>query len=238
MYVYVSVSVSESVSVSASVSNPGNKRCANLQPLQKALLVYRTVFACVLWKISRWPFQKSVAQELDATQCQMLAYVLPCVPGDYEDLDAFCRRRARQARNVANKCGMWSITWCERVVAWNEHLMRASAYEHPCTQLLRLHDSTWLMFKRALWVSQYDTRNSVLAGRTGTRLNIGRPQVRWLDGVRVATSVCESRSVSKKGGNALSISSRIRESLNELRISLTQSGRYSAACDSICNILC
>ena len=78
------------------------------------------------------------------------------------------------------------------------------------------------MFQRSLWVSERDSRNSVLAGRTGTRLNIGRPQVRWQDGLSVAESVRKSRGVSIKGNNALSISSRIRESLNELRSSASQ----------------
>jgi len=203
-------------------ANAGNKKCSHLQPTQKALLIYRTVFSTVLWKLSRWPFQKSIAEELDASQCQMLALVLPCVRAQVEDLDTYYRRRARQARNVASKCGMWSISWCDRLVSWHEHLKRAGAYQHPCTKLLKLHDSNWLMFQRSLWVSERDSRNSVLAGRTGTRLNIGRPQVRWQDGLSVAESVRKSRGVSIKGNNALSISSRIRESLNELRSSASQ----------------
>ena len=106
----------------------GHKSCSDLQPVQRALLIYRTVFACVLWKISRWPFQKSIAQELDSLQCKMLMFVLPCVPGEGEDIDVFCRRRARQARNVALKSGMWSIVWCRRVISWSMHLTRAATY--------------------------------------------------------------------------------------------------------------
>ena len=71
-------------------------------------------------------------------------------------------------------------------------------------------------------MSEYDTHNSIFSGRTGTRLNIGRAQVRWIDGVRVAETVVESRSTSVKGSNALSISSRIRESIKELRDSVAQ----------------
>ena len=77
------------------------------------------------------------------------------------------------------------------------------------------------MTMRSAWVSETGTRNSVLAGRTGTRLNIGRPQVRWTDGLSVALEVVKVRQESLKGNNALSISSRIREALLELRISLT-----------------
>ena len=53
------------------------------------------------------------------------------------------------------------------------------------------------------------TRNSVIAGRTGTRLNIGRPQVRWVNGVGIAKHVLEGRQQSIRGNNALSISVRI-----------------------------
>ena len=105
-------------------ANSGSSKCSKLSPSSRALLIYRAVFACVLWKISRWPFQKSIAQELDSTQCRMLAYVLPCVRSVDEDIDTFCRRRSRQARTVANRVGLWSIVWCQRVIAWSAHLKR------------------------------------------------------------------------------------------------------------------
>jgi len=144
-----------------------------------------------------------------------------CVYVVDEDIDTFCRRRARQARTVANSVGLWSIVWCQRVIAWSAHLKRAALYQHPCTKLLNLNAATWLMTMRSQWVSVTGTRNSVLAGRTGTRLNIGRPQVRWTDGLSVALEVVKVRQESLKGNNALSISTRIREALSELRISLT-----------------
>ncbi len=66
-------------------------------------------------------------------------------------------------------------------------------------------------------VPEIDTRNYLFAGRTGTRVNIGRPQVRWSDGLEVARNVCESISKPVKGSNSLSIVSRIREALSGLR---------------------
>ena len=68
------------------------------------------------------------------------------------------------------------------------------------------------------FVTEHGTRNSVLAGRTGTRLIIGRPQVRWCDGLGVAKHVLEGRQESLKGSNALSISVRIREALILYRV--------------------
>jgi len=199
-------------------ANSGCKQCKNLQPAKRALLIYRTVFACVLWKISRWPFQKSIAEELDSTQCKMLSIVLPCVRAAEEDIDTYCRRRSRQAKNVANKVGLWSIIWCERVIAWSNHLKRANCYNHPCNSFLIAHGASWLQSMRSAFVTEHGTRNSVLAGRTGTRLNIGRPQVRWCDGLGVAKHVLEGRQESLKGSNALSISVRIREALILYRV--------------------
>ena len=57
------------------------------------------------------------------------------------------------------------------------------------------------------------TRNSIYRGRTGTRLNIGRPQVRWADGTDVARFVLDGRQSSLIGNNALSVGSAIREGM-------------------------
>ena len=73
---------------------------------------------------------------------------------------------------------------------------------------------------RSSFVTEFGTRNSVTAGRTGTRLNTGRPQVGWVDGVGIAGHVVEGRQESMPGSNALSISVRIREALAVYRVSL------------------
>ena len=62
----------------------------------------------------------------------------------------------------------------------------------------------------------------VVAGRTATRCNIGRPQVRWEDGHKVAKNLLESRELRLEGNNALCIASRIRNVLNELRLEAVQ----------------
>ena len=99
-------------------------------------------------------------------------------------------------------------------------------YAHPVPRLLDHHNSEWLMEQRSHFVSEFSFRNSVFAGRTGTRLNIGRPQVRWSDGLSVAASVCEGRSESQRGANSLSIATRIRDALSALHepVASPQSG--------------
>ena len=71
------------------------------------------------------------------------------------------------------------------------------------------------MHQRAKWVSSnsIDCRNSCLAGRTGTRLNVGRPQPRWQEGIALAEEVLHNRNIALKGQNALTIGSRIRDAL-------------------------
>ena len=108
------------------------------------------------------------------------------------------------------------------MLAWDKHVRRGERYQHICCALLKHHDSRWLLFQRANFVPEFssewsDNRNSLSRGRTGTRLNIGRPQMRWADGVTVAEEVLKGRSVSQNGGNALSISTAIREAVASAR---------------------
>jgi len=171
--------------------NAGCTAAKHLPPSEKVRLLYRTVVAKVQWKLSRWPFQKTVAVELDKTQCRMTAFLLPCVRERDEALDSYCRRRLRNARNVCEKVGFWSELWCRRVTDWDAHDRRGAKYKHICASLVDYKHSQWLMHERSKWVpfDSENTRCSVLAGRTGTRCNVGRPQTRWEDGLKLATEV-------------------------------------------------
>ncbi len=185
--------------------------------MQSRRPLYRTVLACISWKLSRWPFRKSIAEELDRVHCQMLAFVLPCARLVTETIDQYCRRRCTNARNVAMHAGMWSDIWCKRIINWNYHLERACNYNHMCSRLLKYHDAVWLQSQRAKWVSENDSRNSIVAGRTGTRACGCRPQVRWSDGIQTAVALREASSRTVKGNNAKTIGSRIQEAVKSLR---------------------
>ena len=65
-------------------------------------------------------------------------------------------------------------------------------------------------------INSISSHLSVVAGRTGTRCNIGRPQMRWEDGLKLAREVMSSRATSLKGNNALTIGTRIRNAFLEL----------------------
>ena len=51
----------------------------------------------------------------------------------------------------------------------------------------------------------------------GTRLDIGRPRMRWADGVTVAEEVSKSRSVSHTGCHALFIGTISRDAIASAR---------------------
>ena len=193
-------------------SSVGSKRAKNLSAAGKALLLQRAVVSNFLWKISRWPFQKSVAILLDKTQCKMLSHILPCPVGVGETVDHYCRRRARLARNVSIESGAWSKLWCNRVGRWDQHVRRGVVY-HFCHDLMLHHSSQWLLLQRAVFTTENSERCTLTAGRTGTRLNIGRPQPRWDSGVQIAKAVLETRVMSEQGGNALSIGTIVRNAV-------------------------
>ena len=86
-------------------------------------------------------------------------------------------------------------------------------------KLLLYHNSDWLQAQRSQFVPAWgsvSTRNSVLAGRTGTRANGGRPQQRWDAGICLAQAFLRSRRGSLANSHALSVSSRIRNAIREI----------------------
>ena len=218
-------------------SNSGSSKCRSLDPVSNIKLLNRTVMSVFSWKIARWPFQKSVARELDALQCKLYTYMLPCSPRDGETLDQFYRRRLRQSRAIATQVGLWSLHWCDRTVQWNSHLSRGAKYNHICTRLLTHKNQEWLLQQRALFVN---SQNSLVAGRTGSRLNNGKPQPRWSEGSDLACSILDlSRSGSGSSQN-VSISTRIRDAVQSIRalpiISFFDNHNDSQSTDSATNL--
>ena len=152
----------------------------------------------------------------------MMDFVLPCPRAHNESIDHYCRRRLRQARNVCQQVGFWSLLWGERVIKWEEHLKRGERYTHLCARLMSFHGTQWLMEQRSAFVptdsrNMNGSRNSLFSGRTGTRMNIGRPQPRWQDGCSIARDAKKARAQSIKGKNARTIGTIIREALETAR---------------------
>ena len=171
----------------------------------------RSVYSAINWKLARWPYQKSIAEELDGVQVHMIS-ILQRIPRlDGEDNVSWTRRSRRLARNTCSTIGLWSEAWAGKVIDWHDHVMR-----HDCIMksLVQHKNSAWLQTQRSYFVSSNgstSTRNSLLAGRTGTRADGGRPQPRWESGISLARSLLQTRDVSARGNNSLSIGSRIRQ---------------------------
>ena len=202
-------------------ANAGSSETRKVGTLDRAMLLERTVVSKFRWKLSRWPFQKTVAIALDSVQCRMMAIIMKTTRMSHETIDVFCRRRNREARNVCEAAGMWSELWANRVVHWHQHVARGVRHNHFCHPIMINKNQHWLQMQRVQWVysNGSSSRNTMLAGRTGTRCNIGRPQVRWDSGVELAQEVLKSKRLTQKGGKVMSISSRIKNAL----VAITQS---------------
>ena len=183
----------------------------------KLSLLMRTVFCTVNWKFSRWPFQKSIAVEMDKLQVNMVAMVSRYPKLASEDWVGWIRRKRRLARNICQRIGFWSEAWALRQVKWHEHVERSPGV---LKDLLLYHSSNWLQSMRSRLVpanGSESIRNSVLAGRTGTRNNDGKPQPRWNAGIELARAYLQSRGICQRNSNAISVSSRIREAVTYIR---------------------
>ncbi len=132
------------------LGNIGSKRARELPVQQKLKLVTRAVQPQFEWKCSRWPYQKTIAIELENLQCQMIARCVKFERLPTETLDQYDRRRKRESRNIVCKHGSWAIRWAERVVNWHNHVLRAEARGFILPQLWRWHDRQWLMQQRPI----------------------------------------------------------------------------------------
>ena len=146
---------------------------------------------------------------MDNMMVNMVSIFIGIHRDNFEDWVSFVRRRRHLARNLCCKIGLWSEAWARRVISWHEHILRGGGV---LRDLVMWKNSSWLEFQRSAWVTAgfSTSRNSLTAGRTGTRCNIGRPQPRWEAGIALARSFLDTRQNALQGGNALSVGSRIR----------------------------
>ena len=93
-------------------------------------------------------------------------------------------------------------------------------YSHVCARLMKFHGTAWLQHQRSAFVPENSigARNTLSSGRTGTRMNIGRPQPRWQEGCSVARDAKTARAHSIKGENARTIGTIIREAIEAARV--------------------
>ena len=95
---------------------------------------------------------------------------------------------------------------------------------------MNFHADAWLQQQRSIFVpsesqSTNNDRISIFSWRTGTRLNIGRPQVRWQDGCAIAHTTQEARAISLRGQNARTVGSIIKEAFDAARAFVIRGNR-------------
>ena len=135
------------------------------------------------FRVSRWPPQKVIAQELDQMQAAMIASILRRRPLPGEGLAIFFRRRMRDAHVIARSQGTRSSKWFRRFEKWNEHLDRHP--EHASSHVMATRASPWLQARRAVFAASSSIRTNSwtsLAGRTDTRNHRGFVAQRWESG--------------------------------------------------------
>ena len=141
------------------------------------------------------PPQKQQAIKLNQIQTKMCLIVQNLRPFEGEDLIGWSRRRWKCAHKLAAEQGLWSVKWFNRALRWDEHLERHP--NHVISPLRIWRGRDWLMQQRQSHmpaVSQFWSRLTSFAGRTGTRAYAGCVHKRWHDGVAFAAETLDSSS--------------------------------------------
>ena len=191
--------------------NSGNLEINSLKIETKLSLLMRSVYSAINWKLARWPYQKSIAEELDGVQVHMVS-ILQRIPRlDGEDNVSWTRRSRRLARNTCSTIGLWSEAWAGKVIDWHDHVMRRPSI---LKDIYMCQNSDWLQARRALFTParpSASSRFSIHAGKNDTRISAGQPPPRWEAGINLARSFLVTQGMSTRGSNALSLGHRIRQ---------------------------
>lgn len=201
-------------------NNAGHNRARQLPPLARVSLILKTVQPCFVFKCSRWPFQRSIADELDKTQRTMVEMCVPCHILPDEDINTYIRRRHKQASKICSAAGNWSTVWAGRVISWQSHVARGINYGHPVVGLLRHQDAAWLEAQRLR--TRPTARYSLRSGELGRRVCPGRPQPRWDECIQLANSIktsCSNASHDNSNASKPSVFTRINRALSFFKAS-------------------
>lgn len=161
-------------------AGPGGSRASRLALTDKLTDMGRCVWPAIGWRCSRWAATRTMLQELDVLQRTMMSIFVRIPRLAQEPAEDYVRRRGRAAASRCHAVGMWSDVAAQRMLTWDGHMRRGHSWSWA-TELIKHQDSIWLQARRAVRQSY-----SLLAGRTGTRSQVGRAATRWEDGIRAA----------------------------------------------------
>jgi hypothetical protein len=162
--------------------NCGHSQMSSAPVATKCKLLDRSCRSVLAYRCSRWPPQPTIAKELDRVQSKMTAAILRTPREDGETSAEYCHRRNFVASRVCRQNGLWSEYWFRRSVGWDEHLARGHSANSWPVQLRSFHDNEYLQARR----NSRSTRASNTS--TNTRVCVGRPPMRWHDGITHANA--------------------------------------------------
>ena len=115
---------------------------------QRCQLLNRSVRPVLHFRNTRWPFTKTLADQQNRVQRQMMAHFVKVEPLPCEDAAIYNRRRMRIIGNLARQRGTWGKEHANRVVAWADHLERPRNQSSLAAKLYLWRGPSWLQQRR------------------------------------------------------------------------------------------
>ena len=167
----------------------GGRRGAGLSWKSRWLDVARACSPVIAWRASRWTWRRGLELRLAALQSKVLVVLMRLRRAEGEEVDSFCLRRSRAAKQAAGLVGAWPALAAKRIVAWHAHCLRDNAAQGSwAARALSWRGTEWLRLRRISVGSR-----SADAGRTRTRaMTNGHVRRRWEIGVEQARRVAEA----------------------------------------------
>ena len=136
----------------------------------------RTVQPILVYRLTRYPFTITMAENLDRLQRKMISIAMGLRKGVDEEPAHFIRRRGREAAVFQRDMGKWSRLWANLVVGWSGHVERNTSKRSWSSKILHIRDNAELAWRRADM------------GRPFTRSKLGFIYRRWWESVEHARS--------------------------------------------------
>ena len=130
-----------------------------------------------------WPVQSTYITALDKLQSNCVQRLFNLKQRPHESVADLVRRRSCHAGRVISLTGRWSHEWCRDAISWHQHCLRSSDRRLPLLEILghKTVSPDFLSEQRARFQLEASKPST-----TGTRLPIGKVQVRHHDGIEFA----------------------------------------------------
>lgn len=146
----------------------------------------RHLLPIITYRAAAWPYQSTLAAQLDRFQNRLLAMLLHVQFEVRETPAQFFRRRAHRAATICQCNGRWSLAWARQMLNYNGHVQRNHTGNQWPALIGELRGTAWLRSRRAKYASKFSIRQGAWgldAGITNTRAAPGGPNIRWPDAV-------------------------------------------------------